>query len=61
MSIDKHLPPCRRRPQVRKDLKEVGWTKRLELAKMARTKGQHFAGATRSHKAREMPKGQFKR
>ena len=31
MSIHEHLPP-----QARKDLKEVGWTKGLELAKLAR-------------------------
>ena len=31
MSIHEHLPP-----QARKDLKEVGWTKGLELAKVAR-------------------------
>ena len=31
MSIHEHLPP-----QARKDLKEVGWTKGLELAKIAR-------------------------
>jgi hypothetical protein len=31
MSIHEHLPP-----QVRKDLKKVGWTKGLELAKVAR-------------------------
>ena len=32
MSIHEHLPP-----QVRKDLKEVGWTKGVELAKLARS------------------------
>jgi len=37
MSIHEHLPP-----QARKDLKEVGWTKGLELAKLARRDGQHF-------------------
>ena len=37
MSIHEQLPP-----QVRKDLKEVGWTKRLELAKLARQQGQRF-------------------
>ena len=34
MSIHEHLPP-----QARKDLKEVGWTKGLELAKVARAEG----------------------
>src|SRR6201998_4639802 len=56
MSIHEHLPP-----QVRKDLKEIGWTKGLELAKVARAEGQHFDCATWLHKAREMPKEEFKR
>jgi hypothetical protein len=56
MSIHEHLPL-----QARKDLKEVGWTKRLELAKVARVEGQEFDCATWLHKAREMPKEQFKR
>ena len=55
MSIHEHLPP-----QVRKELKEVGWTKGLELAKLARRDGQRFDCATWLHKAREMPKEQFK-
>jgi hypothetical protein len=56
MSIHEHLPP-----QARKELKEVGWTKGLELAKVARRDGQHFDCATWLHKAREMPKEDFKR
>jgi hypothetical protein len=56
MSIHEHLPP-----QARKDLKEVGWTKGLELAKVARAEGQHFGCATWLHKAREMPKEEFRR
>ena len=56
MSIHEHLPP-----QARKDLKQVGWTKGLELAKLARAEGQRFDCATWMHKAREMPKEQFKR
>jgi hypothetical protein len=55
MSIHEHLPP-----QVRKELKEVGWTKGLELAKLARRDRQDFDCATWLHKAREMPKEQFK-
>jgi hypothetical protein len=55
MSIHEHLPP-----QVRRELKEVGWTKGLELAKIARRDGQKFECATWLHKAREMPKEQFK-
>src|SRR3981189_1878738 len=56
MSIHEHLPP-----QARKDLKEVGWTKGLELAKVARRDGEEFDCATWLHKARSLPKDQFKR
>src|ERR1035438_6160377 len=56
MSIHEHLPP-----QARKDLKEVGWTKGLELAKIARRDGQDFDCATWLHKARELPKEDFRR
>jgi len=56
MSIHEHLPP-----QARKELKEVGWTKGLELAKVARRDGQEFDCAAWLHKAREMPKEEFKR
>jgi hypothetical protein len=56
MSIHEHLPS-----QARRDLKEVGWTKGLELAKVARAEGQRFDCATWLHKAREMPKEEFKR
>jgi hypothetical protein len=45
---------------VRKESKEEGWTKGLELAKIARRDRQHFDCATWLHKAREMPKEQFK-
>jgi len=55
MSIHEHLPP-----QARKDLKEVGWTKGVELAKVARRDRQHFDCATWLHKARELPKEKFK-
>jgi hypothetical protein len=56
MSIHEHLPP-----QVRKDLKEIGWTKGRELAKLARAEGQHFVCAPWVHKARSMPREEFKR
>jgi hypothetical protein len=56
MSIHEQLPP-----QVRKELKQVGWTKGLELAKLARHQGQRFESATWLHKARQMPKGEFQR
>jgi hypothetical protein len=41
MSIHEQLPP-----QVRRELKQVGWTKGLELAKLARQQGQRFESAT---------------
>ena len=40
MSIHEHLPP-----QVRKELKAIGWTKGRELAKVARAEGQRFERA----------------
>jgi hypothetical protein len=55
MSIHEHLPP-----QARRELKQVGWTKGVELAKLARRDGKDFDCATWLHKAREMPKEQFK-
>ena len=56
MSIHEHMPP-----QVRKGLKDVGWTKGVELAKLARKQGQRFESATWMHKARQMPKEEFRR
>ena len=55
MSIHEQLPP-----QARKELKQIGWTKGLELAKLARRDRQRFDCATWLHKAREMPKEDFK-
>ena len=55
MSIHEHLPP-----QARKQLKEIGWTKGIELAKLARRDRQLFDCATWLHRANEMPKEQFK-
>jgi hypothetical protein len=48
-------------PQARRELKEVGWTKGLELAKIARRDGQHFDCATWLQKARSLPTEDFKR
>ena len=56
MSIHEYLPP-----EVRKQLKEVGWTKGRELAKVARKQGQHFESAPWVHKARHMPREEFRR
>ena len=56
MSIHEHLTP-----QVRRELKQVGWTKGLELAKLARKQGEHFESATWLHRARQLPKADFQR
>jgi len=57
MSIHEQLPPL-----VRRELKEVGWTKGLELAKLARRMDRRpFDCAIWLHKARSMPTDQFKR
>jgi hypothetical protein len=56
MSIHENLPP-----QARLQLKEIGWTKGLDLAKVARRDRQKFNCATWLHKARTLPKDQFRR
>src|SRR5947207_679831 len=56
MSIHEHLPP-----QIRRELKQVGWTKAAELTKVARSDGKEFDCATWLHKAHSLPKEQFKR
>jgi hypothetical protein len=57
MSIHEQLPLA-----VKRELKQVGWTKGLELAKLAKRKnGQEFDCATWLHKARELPKEEFRR
>jgi len=55
MSIHENLPP-----QTRRQLKDIGWAKSLELAKLARRDGQRFNCATWLHKAREMTKDKFR-
>jgi len=45
----------------KRELKEVGWTKATELAKVARREGQRFESAIWLHKARSMETGAFKR
>ena len=42
-------------------LREVGWSKAAEMAKVARRDGQNFDCATWLHKANELPKEEFKR
>ena len=54
MSIHEQLPP-----EVKKDLHQIGWSKGLELAKVARRHGKDFDCATWLHKARELPKESF--
>src|SRR5881227_564643 len=57
MSIHEHLPP-----QVKRELKQVGWTKGLEPGKLAKRRdGQEFDCATWLHKARVLPKDEFRR
>jgi hypothetical protein len=56
MAIHEQLPK-----QIHRDLKQVGWTKAADLAKVARRDGQRFDCATWVHKAQEMPKEEFKR
>ncbi len=56
MAIHEQLPR-----QIHRDLREVGWTKATDLAKVAHREGQRFECATWLHKAQELPKEQFKR
>jgi len=42
-------------------LKSIGWSKAVELVKVARREGEDFDCATWLHKADELPKEQFKR
>jgi hypothetical protein len=56
MAIHEQLPR-----QTYRDLRDVGWTKAAELAKVARRDGKTFDCATWSHKKQELPKEEFKR
>jgi hypothetical protein len=56
MAIHEHLPKVPK-PQ----LQEMGWTKARELVKIARRDGEEFASCTWVHKARELPREEFKR
>ncbi len=55
MSIHEHLPK-----PVRKDVQNIGWSKAIELVKVARSDGREFDCATWLHKARALPKEEFK-
>src|ERR1700752_4838572 len=71
--LEKRFPESRRKayylmaiheqlPKIHKvELQQVGWSKATELAKVARRDGQRFDSATWLHKARELPKEEFKR
>src|SRR6266704_3943380 len=55
MSIHEQLPR-----QLRHELKQVGWSKAVELVKVARRDPQHLDCATWLHKARSMSKEELK-
>src|SRR5512135_2921331 len=55
MYIHEQLPR-----QVRHELKQVGWSKAAELAKVARRDPEHFESANWLHKAKTTPTQQFK-
>jgi hypothetical protein len=42
------------------DLRQVGWSKAVELTRVARRDGEHFDSATWLHKAKSLPKEGFK-
>jgi hypothetical protein len=44
----------------KEQLREVGWSKAIELVRVARREGEDFDSATWLHKAKEMPKEGFK-
>ena len=56
MAIHERLPK-----QIHSGLKQLGWTKARELARVARSEGQNFDCAPWVHKASTMPKEEFRR
>jgi hypothetical protein len=56
MAIHEHLPRVHKA-----DLNSMGWTKARELVKVVRREGQNFDCAPWVHKARELPREEFKR
>jgi hypothetical protein len=56
MAIHEHLTRV-----PKQHLREVGWSKATEMAKVARRDGSEFDCATWLHKAKELPKEAFKR
>jgi hypothetical protein len=71
--LEKKFPQSRRKayylmaiheilPRIpKRDLREVGWTKATELAKIARREGQRFESAIWLHRARSMQTTEFQR
>lgn len=57
MSIHDNLRPHLKQTEL--DL--LGWTKAAQLAKVARSEGKRFSCAPWLHKARELPREEFKR
>jgi hypothetical protein len=55
MSIHDHL-----RQIPTEEIEQLGWSKALELAKVARSEGRHFDSATWLHKAKESTKQELK-
>jgi hypothetical protein len=56
MTIHEHLTRV-----PRPELREMGWTKARELVKVARRDGAEFASCTWVHKAKALPREEFKR
>jgi hypothetical protein len=56
MAVHEQLPR-----QIHRDLREIGWAKAADLARVARREREHFDCATWLHKAKELPREQFKR
>jgi len=56
MTIHEHLARV-----PKQQLREMGWTKARELVKVARRDGPEFASCTWVHKAKELPREEFKR
>jgi hypothetical protein len=55
MAIHEHLPRI-----PKHQLREVGWSKAVELVKVPRREGEEFDCATWLHRAKELPKEGFK-
>src|SRR5690349_166689 len=56
MAIQEHLPK-----QVRNQLEQVGFSKAVELTRLARSEGENFDSATWLHRAQGMSKEDFQR